>query len=590
MSSSLLPAEYGSDIIVDLMKAFDIEHAAFNPCATFRGIHDSIVNYGGNQVPEIIECCHEEISVAIAHGYAKAKGKPMVAITHNVVGLQHASMAIFNAWCDRVPIIVLGGTGPMDAARRRPWIDWIHTALVQGNLVRDFVKWDDQPYSIESFAESFIRGYRLAVSEPCGPVYLCYDADLQEARLTEPVAIPDVNRFAPPPPLPANPDALRQAAEMLADAEHPVIIVGTVGRNPAAVEHLVELAELLAAPVLDRDYRFNFPNTHPLELTDAGAEALREADVVLALDVPDLFGSLGSVDKATREFTYHVRPQTKIIDIALNDLMVRSWASDYHKLQAVDVRIAADTVLAIPQLVAACKEYGGNREQHSARLAAIGARHNALRAQWKAAAQESSDEMPISTPRLAAEIWEAVREEDWVLVNGTLNGWARRLWDWTQPYQFVGESGGAGLGYGIGAAIGGALAYRNTDKLCIDLQNDGDFLYSASALWTAAHHRIPMLIVMNNNRTYYNSEEHQAEVARVRNRDGSRAGIGTKIVDPPVDYAQLARSFGLYAEGPIERPDEILPAVRRAVQVVKEQRITALVDVVTKPGKRVRGT
>ena len=590
MSSSLRPAEYGSDIIVDLMKAFDIEYAAFNPGATFRGIHDSIVNYGGNQVPEIIECCHEEISVAIAHGYAKAKGKPMVAITHNVVGLQHASMAIFNAWCDRVPIIVLGGTGPMDAARRRPWIDWIHTALVQGNLVRDFVKWDDQPYSIESFAESFIRGYRLAVSEPCGPVYLCYDADLQEARLTEPVAIPDVNRFAPPPPLPANPDALRQAAEMLADAEHPVIIVGTVGRNPAAVEHLVELAELLAAPVLDRDYRFNFPNTHPLELTDAGAEALREADVVLALDVPDLFGSLGSVDKATREFTYHVRPQTKIIDIALNDLMVRSWASDYHKLQAVDVRIAADTVLAIPQLVAACKEYGGNREQRNARFAAISARHNAVRAQWKAAAQESSDEMPISTPRLAAEIWEAVREEDWVLVNGTLNGWARRLWDWTQPYQFVGESGGAGLGYGIGAAIGGALAYRNTDKLCIDLQNDGDFLYSASALWTAAHHRIPMLIVMNNNRTYYNSEEHQAEVARVRNRDGSRAGIGTKIVDPPVDYAQLARSFGLYAEGPIERPDEILPAVRRAVQVVKEQRITALVDVVTKPGKRVRGT
>src|SRR5512139_382711 len=195
--------KYGSDLIVDLMRALDIEYAAFNPGATFRGIHDSIVNYGGNTKPEVIFCCHEEYSVAMAHGYAKATGKPMAAITHDVVGLQHATMAIFNAWCDRVPIIVMGGTGPMDAARRRPRIDWQHTALVQGNIVRDYVKWDDQPFSIRGVPDSLIRGYRIAMTEPKAPVYICYDADLQEDELKESIEIPDITRFAPPTPLQA---------------------------------------------------------------------------------------------------------------------------------------------------------------------------------------------------------------------------------------------------------------------------------------------------------------------------------------------------------------------------------------------------
>ena len=192
--------QYGSDVVVDLMKAFDIEYAAFNPGATFRGIHDSIVNYGGNYKPEVIFCNHEEISVALAHGYAKAKGKPMIAIVHNMVGLQHASMAIFNAYIDRVPILVLGGTGPMNTKRRRPRIDWIHTALVQGNQVRDYVKWDDQPYSLVDVPDSFIRGYRIATTDPMAPIYINYDADLQEDAITSLVEVPDVSRYAPPAP------------------------------------------------------------------------------------------------------------------------------------------------------------------------------------------------------------------------------------------------------------------------------------------------------------------------------------------------------------------------------------------------------
>lgn len=589
MTISSRSAEYGSDVIVDLMKAFGIEYAAFNPGATFRGIHDSIVNYGGNRTPEVIECCHEEISVAIAHGYAKATGRPMVAITHNIVGLQHASMAIFNAWCDRVPVIVLGGTGPMDSTRRRPWIDWVHTALVQGNLVRDYVKWDDQPYSIAAVPDSFVRAYRLAVTEPCGPVYLCFDADLQEDRLTEPVAIPDVSRYAPPAPVPANPEALARAAKLLAQSTNPVIVAGTVGRNPETVDHLVKLAELLAAPVIDCGQRFNFPNTHPMDLTGADAEALADADVVLALDVVDLFGALGSVDKSTRALVPHIRPDAKIINISLNDLLVRSWVADYQKLHPADVPIVADTSAALPQLVAACQQIGVDSEAQSARFGAVAARHESLRAEWRARAQAAAGDVPISPAKLAADVWEVIKDEDWVLTNGTLAGWARRLWEWTKPYQYLGTSGGAGVGYGIGAALGGALAYRNTDKLCVDLQNDGDLLYCSSALWTAAHHRLPLLIVMNNNRTYYNSEEHQEKVAKARGRDPFDSGNGTRLNDPPVDVAKLAQSFGLYAEGPIERPEDVEAAIRRAARVVKEQRVPALVDVVTKSVSRQKG-
>lgn len=330
--------EYGSDVVVDLMKAFDIEYAAFNPGATFRGIHDSIVNYGGNHRPEVIFCNHEEISVALAHGYAKAKGKPMVAIVHNMVGLQHASMAIFNAWIDRVPVIVLGGTGPMNTKRRRPRIDWIHTALVQGNQVRDYVKWDDQPYTLADVPDSFIRGYRIAMTEPTAPVYINYDADLQEDRVPGSMDIPDVSRYAAPAPMQADAEALRRAAQLLVDAKAPLIIADYLGRNAKSVASLIELAELLATPVVDKGGRFNFPTSHPLDATDGARELLQKADVILALDVPDLYGSLTTVSKQTRTCEYVSSPSAKIISISMNDMLVRSWAGDYQALSLLTFR------------------------------------------------------------------------------------------------------------------------------------------------------------------------------------------------------------------------------------------------------------
>jgi acetolactate synthase I/II/III large subunit len=579
--------QYGSDVVVDLMKAFDIEYAAFNPGATFRGIHDSIVNYGGNYKPEVIFCHHEEISVAVAHGYAKAKGKPMIAIVHNMVGLQHASMAIFNAYIDRVPIMVLGGTGPMNTKRRRPRIDWIHTALVQGNQVRDYVKWDDQPYSLADVPDSFIRGYRIATTDPMAPIYINYDADIQEAALSSLVEVPDVSRYAGPAPMQANPDALRRAAQLLVNAQTPLIIADTLGRNPKTVPALIELAELLAIPVVDKGARFNFPTVHPLDATDGARELLQKADVILALDLADLFGSLTTVSKRTRNCEYLTSPSVKIISISMNDMLVHSWANDFQALQAVDVPMSADTAIAVPELIRLCREALGNDAKKKAaietRQRELADKHKSRRAQWRADAQAKGSQKDISTAWLALEIGEAIKRENWVLVNGTSNGWARRLWDFTQPNQYLGASGGAGLGYGPGASIGAALALKGSGKLAVAIQSDGDMLMTSSALWTAAKHRIPLLMVMHNNQSYYNSEEHGMEVAKFRNRPVENAPIGTHVDDPTVDFAKMAQSFGVNAEGAVRNPADLRPALERGLKFVKEKQLPYLVDVIAEP-------
>jgi len=590
ISGKKMKPQYGSDVIVDLMKAFHIEYAAFNPGSSFRGIHDSLVNYGGNRNPEVIFCCHEEIAVAIAHGYAKAKGKPMVAIVHNIVGLQHASMAIFNAWCNRVPVIVLGGTGPMDTTRRRPPTDWTHTALVQGNLVRDYVKWDDQPYTINSVPLSFIRGYRIATSEPKGPVYICYDTDLQEDPLREKIAIPDVNRFSPSAPVQANPAALKKAARLLLDAEFPLIIAENLGRHHGTVDSLIELAELLAIPVIDKVGNrsangFNFPNTHPLDITQGAQEYLAKADVILALDVIDLYGSMMRVDKKTRASQCIANPSAKIITISMNDMLIHSWAGDCQTLPAVDVPITAETTVAVAALVNLCRQVEGHdkkkekiREKRFNETKVI---HTNLRTQWLTEARSAGTKHTITTSFLALELWEVIKKEDWVLVNGSANIWARKLWEWTKPYQYLGASNGGGLGYEMGASIGAALAHLGSGKICVNIQDDGALLFTPSALWTAAHHKIPLLTVMYNNRSYYNSEEHQIEVAKFRDRATGNAGIGTRIENPPVNFARMAETFGIYGEGPVERPQDLRPALQRALKVVKEKRLPALVDVLT---------
>jgi acetolactate synthase I/II/III large subunit len=579
---------YGSDLVVDLLRTVGIEYVALNPGATYRGLHDSLVNYGGNRAPELVLTTHEEIAVAMAHGYAKARGAPMAAVVHDIVGLQHASMAIFNAFCDRAPVLVLGATGPMDATRRRPWIDWIHTALVQGTQVRDYVKLDDQPASVAALPEAFLRAWRVARTEPMGPVYLCLDAGLQEQALDRPIVLPDAGRFQPAAGPHADPRALDEAAGRLAEARSPVIVVESLGRRPEATGPLCRLAELLAAPLVDlaaeSQGRPSVPADHPLDMTDARDEAIRDADVVLGLDVSSFLTALGETDRTTREVRL-LNERTHIIAISLDDYAFRSWAHTFQSLAPVDLPIAADAGLVLPALVAAVEERLKRDRGAADRLARanrIGARHAALRAEARDVVTLERSARPLAPSVLAAEVWDVIKGEDWALANGTGKGWARRLWDW-RPERSYGGSGGAGLGYGLPAALGVALAHRGSGKVCVNLQADGDLLYVVSALYTAAHHRLPLLTVMFNNRTYGNDEAHQEAVAKARGRPIEQKVVGIRIDDPAPDFARLAQGFGVWAEGPIDTADAVGPALRRALRVVKDEGRPALVDVITRP-------
>jgi acetolactate synthase-1/2/3 large subunit len=579
-------AEYGSDYIVELLRELGIRYAAFNPGATFRGIHESLLNFGSDG-PEIIEACHEEISVAIAHGYARATGEPMAAILHDVVGLQHASMAIYNAWVDRVPMLLLGGTGPMDTTRRRPaYIEWAHTALIQGNIVRDYVKFDDQPASIAAVPESLFNAYRLMMSEPRGPVYVCFDVSTQEEHTPAELALPDVARFARSTRLQADPAALAQLAEWLVEARHPVIYAGWLGRHADATRALTELADTLAAPVLCSDNRFNMATNHPLNLTGLDHELVPQADLILALDAWDLQQPLNVYDAATGASRGLLAPDARLAQISLRDLIVRSWAQDYQALTPTDLFVTADTSLALPELLrlvrARLAAEDTRANERGARAAELHTRHAQLRARWAAEAEALASAQPISPALIALEVGRAMQGEDWSLTHNSHNPWPLRLWDFEQAHQYLTGHMGGGIGFGLGVSIGAALGFRDSGRLCIDLQPDGDLLYTPAALWTLAHYRLPVLIVMYNNRSLHNSAQHVGQVALHRHRPVERAGVGSELNDPVVDFARVAQGFGIWAEGPVERPEDLRAALARAVQIVKHGR-PALLDVVTQP-------
>ncbi len=363
-----------------------------------------------------------------------------------------------------------------------------------------------------------------------------------------------------------------------------MVLADYVGRNPEAVPSLVRLAESLALPIIDLGSRFNFPNTHTLDLTDAEEVLLPQADVVLALDVFDIQKAVATTDRTARLARSLLPPNARIVHISFNDFMVRSWVQEQGRLQPVDLPITADTSLAVPALAdlleRAVKDDGALRARRDQRRERLERMHNSMRDRWRDAAERARDEHPISLPRLALDLWDVVKDEDWVLVNRNLRGWTWRLWEWSgrSGVPYVGAHMGGGVGYGIGHSIGAALAY-NGSRLCIDIQPDGDLLYTPSALWTAAHHRIPLLIVMFNNRSYYNDEEHQVLMARARSRSVENAHIGQAMADPPVDFAGMARSFGIEAWGPVEEPRDLRPALERAVRCVMRERKPALVDV-----------
>lgn len=570
--------QYGSDAIVQWLIDLGIEYVALNPGASFRGLHDSLVNGPQPNKPKVITCLDEGVAVAVAHGYAKATGKPMAVALHNLVGLQNAAMAIFNAWCDRVPMLLLGGTGPMAAEQRRPWIDWIHTALVQGNQVRDYVKWDDQPYSLAAVPEALARGYRLAMQEPAGPVYINFDVSLQEQRLPDgfvPESIALLRDFSQPVP---SGDDLARLNALLLEAQFPVICTDYVGQSPDAYRHLVELAETLAVPVVDLGFRHNFPNRHPLAAAPYRDEALRRADLIVALDVEDVYG-------VVRDY-----PQARVVEAGPKALGTRSFAATYQRLVPTELSLVGSIVHAMPALVAdARRQLQAASPAVQQKLAArrhvceqLSAAKQSERQQLVAdLRQQTGSHLPL--PVLASVLADALESEQFIVGNGHLKGKVQEFFPLPDPRHHLGREGGGGLGYGLGASIGAALAVAGEDKFVVNLQADGDFLYTPQALWTMAHYNLPILIVMDNNRYYGNTLNHARNVAKARDRHNPDLDTATALTRPEVNFVKLAESFGVWAKGTFHTEAELRSALTEAIAYVKEHRRPALVDVLTEP-------
>ena len=554
---------WGSDAIAAMLRALDVPYIALNPGASFRGLHDSLVNYLGNERPQLLLCLHEESAVAMAHGYAKASGRMMGVALHSNVGLMHATMAIFNAWCDRVPMLILGATGPWDAARRRPWIDWIHTSSDQGALVRDYTKWDNQPASIPAAYEALLRAAQIANTAPRGPTYVNLDAALQETKIGPLPPLPDASRYRAPEAVVPKPELIDAAAQLLSAAEHPVILAGRVARTGAGWKSRVALAEKLQASVLtDLKAGASFPTDHPLHaappatfLHDNAKNALREADVVLSLDWIDTAGAL--------KLAWGDAPVgAKVILVSPDAHLHRGWSMDYQGLPPADVYLMCEPDAVVPLLLEAV-------------------RPRAAAAVEQRGEEQTADET-LSLRALADEFNAATAGLNVCLARLPL-GWNGAYRHFKHPFDYLGSDGGGGVGAGPGMTVGAALALQDSGRLVAGILGDGDFLMGVTALWTAAHYRIPCLLIVANNRSFYNDELHQERVARERGRPVENKWIGQRIDEPDIDLASMAGAQGAFGIGPVTDLAELKPSLERAVELVREGNV-CVVDVRVVPG------
>jgi thiamine pyrophosphate-dependent acetolactate synthase large subunit-like protein len=557
-------AGFGSDVVADALRALDIPYIALNPGASYRGLHDSLVNYLGNERPQMLLCLHEEAAVAIAHGYAKVTGKAMAAAVHSNVGLMHATMAFFNAWCDRMPMVVLGATGPVDATKRRPWIDWIHTARDQGALVRGYTKWDDQPSSPVAAREAVLRAGWIANTAPRGPTYVNLDAEMQESKLAEPVAPIDAKRYMPEVESAASAETIKKAADLLRNAKHPVILAGRVSRDLDAWNARVALAERLGARVVtDLKVGAAFPTDHPLHAgapgtiapTPEAGDAIRAADVILSLDWVDVAGTfkhLGGTIAA------------KVVQVSVDHRLHNGWSMDYQGLPPVDVLIACEPDAAVPALLAALGP-GGPRAVASV------TREFPKLADGK-----------LTVDHLADSLRRAVGDKATSLTHVSLS-WNGASWHFHHPLDYLGSDGGGGVGGGPGISVGAALALKGSGRLPVAVCGDGDFMMGVTALWTAAHYRLPLLIVVANNRSFFNDELHQERVARIRNRPVENRWVGQRISEPDIDIAGIARAQGAQGFGPVTAAGDLAATFAKAIAAV-EAGAVAVVDVRVEPG------
>ena len=560
-------AVFGSDIMAETLQALDIPFVALNPGASYRGLHDSIVNYLGNDNPRMLLCLHEEHAIAIAQGYAKVTGKPMACAIHSNVGLMHASMGIFNAWCDRVPMVIIGATGNVDAVKRRPWIEWIHTSRDQASMVRHFVKWDDQPASVGAARESILRAAWLANTAPKAPTYVVLDVELQEQSVSEPLPPIEPARYMPAVTQNADPAQARAAVDLLLAAKRPLILAGRVSRTEQSWAERITLAEKLGARVAtDTKVGAAFPTDHPLHAGAAGSgagqdvmAAIRDADVILSLDWVDLAGTMKTA-LGTAETT------AKVIQVSLDHVLHNGWSMDHMGLPTVDLFIPAETDLAVAAMVHALEG-------------------KPVRAHGGEGAQRLTPELkagPITVAQLFEGLHQVVAGRDVSLLQVPLS-FHPRSWHFSHPLDYIGTDGGGGIGSGPGISIGGALALRDSGRLAISVFGDGNFMMGCQAIWTGVHYKIPLLIIVANNQSFYNDELHQERMARMRNRPVENKWIGQRMDNPELDLATIARGQGAVGLGPVKDASELVDVFREAVRELEAGKVV-VVDVRVLPG------
>ena len=558
---------WGSDPIAAMLRALEIPYISLVPGATYRGLHDSIVNYLGNRAPQMVLSIHEENAIAVAHGYAKVTDRMIAAAVHANIGLLRTPMAVYNAWCDRAPILMLGATGPWDATKRRPWIDWVHTSADQGGLIRNFTKWDNQPGSPAAAMEALLRASQIAQTAPKGPVYINLEVEMQEQKLDAMPPLPDVSRYpVPQATLPA-PDLVAAAAKLLSNAKNPVILAGRCSRSRDGWRQRVALAEKLNAPVLTSiKIAAAFPTDHRLHpvppfqsLLPEAKKLIAAADVILSLDWLDLAGTL----KQTFGDSGSGSVPAKVIQVSCDAYSHRGWSSDHQGLPPMDLYLMCETDAAVPLLLDAVKP--------------------------RVATAKLPERVPL--PPMPAEV--SLRGVGAALEAATLGidvcytrmplGWSGAYTHFRHPLDYIGHDGGAGVGSGPGMTVGAGLALKGTGRIPIGVLGDGDFLMGNTAVWTAAHYQIPTLMVVCNNRSFYNDERHQGRMAKARGRPEENKWIGQHLTNPDVDIAGMARMMGGEGIGPVDKVPDVLPAIEKGLALAREGKVV-VIDARVLPG------
>ncbi|MDX1404835.1 MAG: thiamine pyrophosphate-binding protein [Woeseiaceae bacterium] len=563
----------GSDLMVQVLRDLDIEYIAANPASSFEGLQESIVNFGDppNYTPQFVSALHEESSVDMAHGYAKAEGRPMAVLLHSTLGLMHASMAIYQAYQYQVPIVMIAGRDDTNFHRAQ-------TANDVAGIVRSITKWDAQPRSLPAALDAIQECYRQAVTPPCGPALVVIDTELQKMEAGD----LEVPAFVPAKISGISRNQARSIARALLAANNPRIAVGRF-RTPRGVSDAVTLAELVGASTSTRATMMpmSFPQRHPL----CGPGFDQDYDYLIGLETAGVDAAI--IGPHRRSLAG--RDPTGIGYGLVREPPTPVWGP-YAPPKPGNNDMLADAEASLPAIIAEVKslldrdkarQITARAEQHAA------ANHVAHVNGLQKAMQERRrgwNDSPISLARLFAELWLLIRDEDWCLASPTQfsSGHNRVLWDHNKPYSHLGMHGAGGIGYCIGASTGAALAAKSRNRIVINIQCDGDLNMVPGSLWTAAHYRLPMLVVMHNNRAWHQEYMYAQYMAGVRGRGGDRAHIGTTFRDPFIDYAKLGEAYGVESEGPIADPSKLMAALKRGVNTVKQGR-PYLIDVLTQP-------